>query len=88
MTGAGGFIGGHLAGDLIKKGHKVRAVDQKPLTDWWQIHPEAESLQLDMKDLAHCRKAVAGLRRRLTSPRTWAGWALSNSIRPCACSRC
>lgn len=60
VTGAGGFIGGHLVADLLKKGHRVRAVDQKPLTDWWQKHPEAESLQLDMKDLAHCRKAVAG----------------------------
>ena len=60
VTGAGGFIGGHLAADLLKKGFRVRAVDQKPLTDWWQRHPDAESLVLDMKDLSHCRKAVAG----------------------------
>jgi GDP-D-mannose 3', 5'-epimerase len=60
VTGAGGFIGGHLAGDLLNKGFKVRAVDQKPLDDWWQIHPDADSRVLDMKDLSHCRQAVAG----------------------------
>jgi GDP-D-mannose 3', 5'-epimerase len=60
VTGAGGFIGGHLAADLVRKGFHVRAVDQKPLDDWWQITKGAESLVLDMKDLAHCHKAVAG----------------------------
>jgi GDP-D-mannose 3', 5'-epimerase len=60
VTGAGGFIGGHLAGDLIKIGHKVRAVDQKPLKDWWQKHPDADNHVLDMKDLGDCRKAVEG----------------------------
>ena len=62
VTGAGGFIGGHLAADLIRKGFRVRAVDQKPLEDWWQRHPEADSLVLDLKDLANCRTAVAGAR--------------------------
>lgn len=60
VTGAGGFIGGHLVNDLIKSGHIVRAVDQKQLKDWWQKNPNADSHVLDMKDLAHCRKAVEG----------------------------
>ena len=60
VTGAGGFIGGHLVADLLKKGHSVRAVDQKPKTDWWQQHAAADNVVLDMKDLAHCRKAVEG----------------------------
>jgi nucleoside-diphosphate-sugar epimerase len=62
VTGAGGFIGGHLAADLIRKGHRVRAVDQKSLGDWWQRHPEAENLVLDLRDLDSCRAAVAGAR--------------------------
>jgi nucleoside-diphosphate-sugar epimerase len=63
VTGAGGFIGGHLAADLLKKGFRVRAVDQKPLGDWWQRLPDAENLVLDLKDLGHCRTAVAGARQ-------------------------
>jgi nucleoside-diphosphate-sugar epimerase len=60
VTGAGGFIGGHLADALLKDGYRVRAVDQKPLTDWWQKHEAAENLVLDLKSLEHCRTAVTG----------------------------
>ena len=36
VAGAGGFIGGHLVKDLIKKGHRnIRAVDIKPLDKWY-----------------------------------------------------
>jgi GDP-D-mannose 3', 5'-epimerase len=63
VTGAGGFIGGHLTGALVRAGHRVRAVDQKSPADWWQRHPEAENLVLDLKDLANCRTAVAGARQ-------------------------
>ena len=30
VTGAGGFIGGHLIASLLEQGHDVRAVDTKP----------------------------------------------------------
>ena len=30
VTGAGGFIGGHLVKSMLEQGHKVRAVDKKP----------------------------------------------------------
>jgi len=33
VAGAGGFIGGHLVKELLKKGNKVRAVDIKPLNE-------------------------------------------------------
>ena len=37
VCGAGGFIGGHLVADLLRQGHKdVRAVDVKPLDEWYQ----------------------------------------------------
>ena len=61
VTGGGGFIGGHLSGALLKDGYRVRAVDQKPLGDWWQKHDAAENVVLDLKSLEHCRTAVKGV---------------------------
>src|SRR5437879_1305411 len=63
VTGAGGFIGGHLTGALLQDGYRVRAVDQKPLGDWWQKHDAAENLVLDLKSLESCRAAVKGAGR-------------------------
>ena len=40
VTGAGGFIGGHLVKELFKKGYSVRAVDIKPLEKWYQVFNE------------------------------------------------
>ena len=60
VAGAGGFIGGHLVADLLKKGHRVRAVDQKATSDWWQLHKDAESLRLDLRLRDACDKAVKG----------------------------
>ncbi len=58
VAGAGGFIGGHLVADLLAEGKTVRAVDVKPLDQWYQVHPEVENLQRDLADLAACREAV------------------------------
>ena len=61
IAGGGGFIGGHLAKDLLANGYTVRVVDVKSMDDWYQVHPEAENLVLDLNDLDACRKAVAGM---------------------------
>jgi nucleoside-diphosphate-sugar epimerase len=50
VAGAGGFIGGHLVADLRRSGHRrIRAVDIKPLEDWYQRDPEADNQQLDLR---------------------------------------
>jgi len=37
VTGAGGFIGGHLVGELRRLGYtRLRAVDVKPIGQWYQ----------------------------------------------------
>jgi GDP-D-mannose 3',5'-epimerase len=61
ICGAGGFIGGHLVANLLRKGHSaIRAVDCKPLDSWWQIFPEVENQQLDLQLRDHCDLALAG----------------------------
>ena len=61
VCGAGGFIGGHLVQSLIANGvDVVRAVDIKPLDEWYQVSKGVESLALDLKDKDSCLKAAAG----------------------------
>lgn len=58
VTGAGGFIGGHLVGKLLARGQRVRAVDIKPPAHWHQVFAEADNLSLDLREKANCQKAV------------------------------
>lgn len=60
VAGAGGFIGGHLVNELIKKGNNVRAVDIKPLNQWYQISKDADNLVLDLRLRENCYRAVNG----------------------------
>ena len=60
VTGAGGFIGGHLVGSLLAQGKSVRAVDIKPFDEWHQVHPDAQSAQADVSLLENARAAVDG----------------------------
>lgn len=58
IGGAGGFIGGHLASTLLKKGHTVRAVDIKPIAEWYQSFSDAENLVLDLREKENCYQAA------------------------------
>ena len=48
VAGGGGFIGGHLVGDLLSQGLSVRSVDIKPTSEWYQVHQDAENSQADL----------------------------------------
>jgi len=60
VTGAGGFIGGHLVSTLLQQGHRVRAVDIKPQWQWYQRFPEADNLTLDLREKHNCYMAANG----------------------------
>ena len=68
ITGGAGFIGSHLADDLIHRGHRVRALDnlspqvhgpaaERPP----YLHEEVELLCGDVRDSAVVRRALAGV---------------------------
>src|SRR5271165_4632388 len=61
VTGAGGFIGGHLVSAFRARGHKaIRAIDIKPLTDWYQRFDDLENLSLDLNLKENCEIAARG----------------------------
>src|SRR5271169_5268265 len=61
VTGAGGFIGGHLVADFREQGKCVRAVDSKPLDEWYQRFDDVENLNLDLNIKKNCEIAAKGM---------------------------
>ena len=63
VTGAGGFIAGNLVGNLRAQGYKkIRAVDIKPLNQWYQKFKGVENLSLDLNVRENCWTAAKGAR--------------------------
>jgi nucleoside-diphosphate-sugar epimerase len=59
VAGAGGFIAGALVRYFHEQGfNRIRAVDKKPLSDWYQRVPGVECLCLDLSDRDNCSRAV------------------------------
>ena len=62
VTGAGGFIGGHLVAAFRNQGYNdIRAVDVKPLDEWYQRFDDVENLSLDLNEKANCETAAKGV---------------------------
>ena len=57
VTGAGGFIGGHMANYLKKKGYEVITCDIKP--NPWQPVPNFHLA--DLRNYSNCRRLVEGV---------------------------
>jgi len=59
VCGGGGFIGGHLVKVLQTSGARtIRAVDIKPVDEWYQLAQDVENLSLDLQDKRNCYLAA------------------------------
>jgi len=59
VCGGGGFIGGHLVKSLLADGvNVIRAVDIKPLDEWYQVSSDVENVVADLKDKHSCDAAA------------------------------
>jgi len=61
VGGGGGFIGGHLVGELLAQGHQVRCADIKPTEDWYQVHGDAENMVADLSKIENSQAACEGM---------------------------
>ena len=61
VAGGGGFIGAHLVAELLDAGfQQIRSVDVKPIEDWFQVFPDVDNQQLDLRSKDACYQALAG----------------------------
>ena len=61
IAGAGGFIGGNLTKYFHDAGFtRIRAVDKKPLREWYLRVPEIENLCLDCSAEENCNRICEG----------------------------
>lgn len=60
VTGAGGFIAGHLAQYLTNMGHEVVGADIKPYEEWNNpTKPKIIYTDYDLRDYNNCRKLIS-----------------------------
>ena len=60
VAGGGGFIGGHLVAALRAQGARVRAVDIKPVDEWYQVIDGTENVVADLALKGSCEAACVG----------------------------
>ena len=61
IAGAGGFIAGALTRYLHDRGFtRIRAVDKKPLPQWYQRVDGVDSLSMDLSEVENATRAVEG----------------------------
>src|SRR3954469_12164300 len=68
ITGGAGFIGSHLADDLLARGHSVRALDSllpqvhgEGIARPAYLHSDVELIRGDVRDAPLLRRALAGV---------------------------
>jgi UDP-glucose 4-epimerase len=64
VTGGAGFIGSHIAGELVRKGHSVRIIDNFSTGKRENISPflnKIELVEADIREFKACRKVVDGV---------------------------
>jgi nucleoside-diphosphate-sugar epimerase len=63
VTGGAGFIGSHLAEELVRRGHRVRVADDLATGKRSNLEhlPQVEFLEGDLAELAFARQAVEGV---------------------------
>ncbi len=62
VTGAGGFIGGHLVARLRGQGiENIRGVDLAPLDQWQQRFDDVDNRRGDLRELVACQSACEGI---------------------------
>ena len=63
VTGGAGFIGSHLATELVARGHRVRVLDNLSTGHRHNLAhiPQVEFVEGDLADLAACQRAVEGI---------------------------
>lgn len=63
VTGAGGFIGSAVVAEFRRQAYrKIRAVDIKPLDEWYQVFDDVENLTLDLNLKENCETAARDAR--------------------------
>ena len=64
VTGGGGFIGSHIVEELVRRGERVRVLDNFLTGKRENIAPFLDKIELiegDVRDAAACRRAVQGV---------------------------
>lgn len=61
VTGGAGFIGSHLVASLIGRGDTVRIIDNLSTGKKENLHPQAEFIKADIRNLEEIKPAFAGM---------------------------
>lgn len=62
VTGAGGFIGGSLVSAFLSDGYEnIRAIDIKPLNEWYQRFSEVDNRSADLSEKSACYQVTEGM---------------------------